>query len=257
MSISIRERLRARQAVIGGMVSLSSPALVEGIGYSGLDFVIIDTEHGPADTESAENLLRAAKAGGTVPFVRVPAAQRDLISRAMDSGAAGVMVPQINSLADLSLAVNAMRFPPQGTRGLAPTVRAARYGFLPLEEFLAWTNEETLLIAQIESRDAVGNLPGLLRTGKIDIAFIGPMDLSQSLGVPGLVSHDSVQTAIEDILQICRECNVVAGSVARDANGVAEWVRRGCSFVALTSTLPFRVYRDCIDQARLLLGKLG
>jgi 4-hydroxy-2-oxoheptanedioate aldolase len=255
MSISILERLRARQAVIGGMVSLTSPALVEAMGYAGLDFVIIDTEHGPADTESVESLFRAAKAGGTVPFVRVPAAQRDLISRVMDSGAAGVMIPQINSLADLDLAVGAMRFPPQGVRGLAPTVRAARYGFLPLEEFLTWTNNEALLIAQIESREAMTNLPGLLRTGKIDIVFIGPMDLSQSLGVPGLVSHDSVQNAIEDILRTCLECNVPVGSVARDASGVAEWVRRGCSFVALTSTLPYRVYRDRIDQARLLVGE--
>lgn len=251
----IKDRIRAGEVLIGGMVPLCSAALVEALGFAGVDFVIIDTEHGPADTESTENILRAANSGGTTPFVRVPAAQRDIISRVMDSGAAGVMIPQINSLADLDLAAHAMWFPPRGQRGLAPTVRAAKYGFLPLDDFLAWTNNDTVLIAQIESQEAIHNLPALVETGKIDIAFIGPMDLSQSFGVPGQISHHAVQGAIDDVLQICRDHRVTVGSVARDPNGVVEWVRRGCSFIAMTSTLPYRTYHDCIRQVHALLEK--
>ncbi len=236
------------------MLALPSPALVEALGYAGLDFVLIDTEHGPADLESVEALLRAAQAGGIVPFVRVPAGQRDLISRVMDSGAAGVMVPQINTLLDLEMAIGAMCFPPKGMRGLAPTVRAARYGFLPLEEFLRWTNEDALFIAQIESRQAVESLPRLLETRKVGVAFIGPMDLSQSLGVSGEVSHPAVQQAIEETLRIGKERGVPVGTVARDAKTAATWVQRGCLFLALTSTLPYRAYHDLVGETRKMLG---
>jgi len=255
VTTAIREALKQGKAVLGSMVALPSPGFVEALGYSGLDFVIIDTEHGPADVEKVEALLRAAQAGGTVPFVRVSAGQRDLISRVMDSGAAGVMVPQINSVPDLDVAVNAIRFPPKGTRGLAPTVRAARYGFLPLAEFLRWSNEDALFISQIESSQAVDNLPGLLGTGKVDVAFIGPMDLSQSLGVPGAIADARVQEAIERTLHIAKEHGVPVGTVAADAAGAIAWARRGCPFIVLSSVTAFRAYHSIVEETRKALGR--
>ncbi len=251
----LKAALKAGRAAIGSFVALPSPGLVEALGYAGLHFVIIDMEHGAATLEKVEDLLRAADVAGTLPFVRVPAQRPDLVSRVLDCGAAGIVMPMVETASDLERAIAAMRFPPRGRRGMAPSVRAGAYGFLSMADFLHWSSE-TLLIAQIETVRAVENIDEIVATGGMDVVFIGPADLSTSYGVPGDASHPSVAEAIDRVIEKCQALGRPLGTIAADAAGAERWVRRGVPLIALSSTTGFRAVSTVIGETRQHLADL-
>lgn len=254
---ALKRALAAGESVVGSFVALPSRGLVEALGYAGLAFVILDMEHGPGNSETIEDLIRAADVAGTLPFVRVPAGRNDVVSRVLDCGAAGIVVPMVEGTGDVDAVTSAMRFPPRGRRGMAPSVRAGCYGFLPMTEFVRWSNDETLLIAQIETAQAVENIDRILAHGGIDVVFIGPADLSTSYGVPGDVSNSRVADAIALVIERARAAGLPLGTIAADAGGVVSWNRRGVPLIALSSTTGFRAVRSVIDTTRELLENPG
>ncbi|MDH7570731.1 MAG: aldolase/citrate lyase family protein [Armatimonadota bacterium] len=212
----LKEKLARGEMVYGCFVNLPCPDLVEISGLMGFDFALIDCEHGPIDYATATHMIRAADAAGIPCLVRTPQNVAQVILRYLDAGAVGVQVPQIHGVAEVEAAVRAVKYHPRGARGLAAT-RAARYGIpRPLPEYVTRANDETMVVVQVETLEAVRNLPAFLEVPGVDVYFVGPSDLSQSMGVPGEVSHPDVQAAVARCVEQIRAAGRVAGTIAID-----------------------------------------
>jgi 4-hydroxy-2-oxoheptanedioate aldolase len=223
----VRQKLQAGEVVIGCFVGFPSPEVVELCGHSGYDFVLIDAEHGAITPASAYHMVLAAEASGTVPLIRVPHNEPSIILRYLDIGAAGVMVPQVNSAAEARAVVEAVKYHPHGKRGLAPT-RAASYGFgATLTEYTEISNRETIVIAQMENIVGVENVPEIIEVPGIDVLLIGPSDLAQSMGYPGQLGHPEVLATIARIRDMCKGSAVALGTIAADAATTNQLIEQG------------------------------
>ena len=230
-----RRRLQEGKAAYGTFALLGEAALVEMIGYAGLDFVIIDTEHSGNTMEQVGNMVRAAEVSGTTPIVRVTENSPELILRALDAGAGGVLVPQVNTAAEAAAAVRAAKYAPQGERGVAGIVRAARYGFIGLSEYLESANRENLVIPQVEHVEAVKNLDEILAVPGIDGIFVGPTDLSQSMGITGKFDDPELRRTIRYILEKTRRTEKWAGIFCLNEDDAAYWRSEGARFLTLST----------------------
>ncbi|MDK2856769.1 MAG: 4-hydroxy-2-oxoheptanedioate aldolase [Bacillota bacterium] len=228
----LKKALAQGRTVFGPFMKLSDPAVVEVFGYAGFDFVIIDTEHGPLSIETAENLVRAAQLTGVTPIIRVTDNDPAKISRALDIGAQGVQVPQITSREEAEKAVRAAKFAPQGDRGVCRFVRAADYTALDRYKYFLHANENTLVIIMVEGLEGISNIDGILATPGIDILFVGPYDLSQSLGVTGQVNHPSVIAKLEEVTAKAREKGVVVGTFVDTVEAAHQWSKLGIQYIS-------------------------
>lgn len=229
------DRLKEGRPLAGIFVGLPSPALVEMAGYAGFDFVIIDNEHGPAGYETTEHLVRAAQSAGTIPIVRVSSNDPAEILHVLDVGASGVQVPQVNTKAEAERAVQAAKYPPLGLRGAASTTRAAGYGFFGGPGHLQASNEGIAVIVHLETVEAVENLDGILQVPGIDVVFIGPTDLSLSMGYGGDANHPQVRGVMED----CARRILAAGKhvgIAGTPGNLGSWIALGVRYVAVNAT---------------------
>lgn len=249
---SLKRKLREGRVVFGPFMKLASPAVMEIFGLAGFDYAIIDTEHGPMSIESAENLVRAAELTGVSPVIRIRENNPSLISRALDIGAEGVQVPQIGSAADAEAVVKAAKFAPQGERGVCRFVRAARYTHTDRFRYFRQANEDTCVIIHIEGRAGVDNIDAILAVPGIDVAFIGPYDLSQSLGVPGQVNHPEVERAMAEVVAKARARGVAVGTFVDNEAAAAKWSATGIQYISYSVDVGI-IY----DAARDLLRRLG
>ena len=177
----------------------------------------------------------AAEVAGTTPIVRVTANSQELILRALDSGAGGVLVPQVNTAKEAAAAVLAARYAPEGERGFAGVVRAARYGFIPLPDYVAGANRENLVITQVEHVDAVKNLDAILAVEGIDGIFIGPADLSQSMGITGQFNDPELRRTIHSVIEKTRRTDKWAGIFCLNAEDAAYWKAAGAQFLTIAT----------------------
>ena len=231
-SNELKRRLRNGEAVVGSFCNLPSPEAVELLGWAGLDFVIIDAEHGPQGPETVANMVRAAEASGTTPLVRVATNEPQNILRYLDTGAQGLQMPMVNGPDDAQRAVASALYPPQGRRGLAG-VRAATFGLSEsVADYAATANDEMLVIVQIETVEALGNLDSILSVDGIDIVFFGATDLSSSMGIPGQTRDARVVNAINDAGQKVIQSGRVAGTIVGTAEQAVEWQGRGFRYIA-------------------------
>ncbi len=232
----VRQKLKAGEVVIGCFVGFPSAEVVEICGLSGYDFVMIDAEHGPISPHDAYHMVLAAEATGTTPLVRVPRNDPSVILRYMDIGTAGVMVPQVNSLAEAREVVEAVKYHPHGHRGLAQP-RAATYGLGPtLTDYAETANAETLVIVQFENITALEHVPEILKVPGVDVLLIGPSDLAQSMGYPGQLGHPEVQQVIEKVCDMCVGSGVALGTIAADAERTNQLIDRGFQMIAPSVT---------------------
>jgi len=197
----MKERFAAGEPAFGLSVMIPSPQVVESAAGMGFDWVLIDCEHGTIGLESLELMVMAAEASGVVPIARPRSNSPADILQCMDRGALGVQVPHVGNAAQARAAVAAVKFHPLGERSLAVGTRSSRYGFSgSMGEFVRGANESTLVCAQIEDAEALVNLDEILAVEGIDVFFIGPSDLSQSMGFPGNPKAPAVAKAIDDAL---------------------------------------------------------
>ncbi len=231
----IKPVLAAGGAVYGTFAVLGEPALVEMIGYAGLDYVIIDTEHSGNTTEQVGNMMRAAEIANITPIVRVTANTPDLILRALDMGAGGILAPQVNTAEQAKAAVRAARYAPLGERGIAGIVRAARYGFVPMQEYISGANRETLVITQVEHIESVTNLDEILAVDGIDGIFIGPTDLSQSMGCIGQFDNPELRRVIHSVIEKTRRTDKWAGIFCLNATDAEYWRNAGAQFLTIAT----------------------
>ena len=176
------------KGALGPFMIGTDPAFVESAGHAGYDFVLLDMEHGTTTFETLPHLIRAANVAGVCPVVRVPRGSDIWIDQALDVGAGGVMIPQIDTAEQARAAVSAAKFSPAGTRGTCRFVRSAGFGAVPGNEYFSKA-QDTAVILQAEGKKAVENLDEILDVPGIDVVFVGPYDLSSSLGHVGEIDH--------------------------------------------------------------------
>jgi 4-hydroxy-2-oxoheptanedioate aldolase len=225
-----RKKLREGY-VLGPFAKTCDPAFIEIIGRCGFDFVIIDLEHGPVNVQTAGNLIRAAEASGTLPIVRTKEDRLSTIGEVLDLGACGIQAPQVTDADSAETILEHARFAPDGMRGVCRFVRSADYSSMDRQEYFRDSNE-ALVITQLEGTEALSNLEGILAVHGIDIVFIGPYDLSQSLGVPGQVDHPLVIEEMKKIVETCRKNEIATGTFVDTMADARRWIDAGVSYIS-------------------------
>lgn len=228
----LKERLRQGQTALGTFVSINSPDIVELMGLSGFDFVVLDAEHGPFSVETTTNLIRAAELHGVTPLTRVTEGSETTILRALDVGVHGIQVPQVNDGESARAVVQSTKYYPLGKRGIAMP-RASDYGTLNPLEYFKLANEETLIVVHCENKTSLDNLEEIGKIPEIDVIFLGPFDMSQSLGIPGQVNHPLIQKAAERVLDITGRYGKAAGIFAIDGEQARKRAEQGFRYITL------------------------
>ncbi|MDR1675830.1 MAG: aldolase [Tannerella sp.] len=228
---AFKDKLAKGEPVYGPFMKTVDAALVECAGHAGFDFVILDMEHGPAGFSDLQHLIRGAEAAGVLPVVRTCDSSETAIGKALDLGAKGVQIPQIQSADQAKAVVKAARYFPKGERGVCRFVRAANYSSTPSGEYFERANE-ALIILQVEGKQALNRLDGILGVEGADILFVGPYDLSQSLGVPGQVSHPSVVEAVQNITEQAKKAGAVTGVFCDTFEAAALWRSAGIQYLS-------------------------
>lgn len=227
---AFRAGLESPAGVFGPFMITADPAFVESAGYAGYDFVLLDMEHGPGTFENLQNLIRAANVAGVCPIVRVPRGTDIWIDQALDVGAGGVMIPQIDTAEQAKVAVSAAKFAPKGNRGTCRFVRSACYGGMPGADYFQQA-QDTVVIVQAEGRKAVENLDEILDVEGIDIVFVGPYDLSSSLGLIGQINHPKVMECIQEICDRAAAKGVKVGCFADNVHSAKRLREMGVKFL--------------------------
>lgn len=229
----MKTKLAQGRTVNGTFVAMTDPSVVEVLGYAGLDYVILDCEHGPNDIGTLGSLIRAAEISGTTAIVRVTKNDPALILRALDLGAGGVLVPQVNSAAEAESAARAARYAPQGQRGIAGIVRAARYGFTPMNNYIEESNRRVSVIVQVEDVKSVANLDEILAVDGVDGIFIGPTDLSQSMGCTGQFDKPEFCRVVEEVIDRAVKTDKFVGIFCVGIEDARRWRNRGARMLAV------------------------
>jgi len=244
----LRTKMNQGRPTVGAIVGLPSPAVIEYVAAAGFDFAVIDTEHGAISPETIEHMIRAGHAFGLDLIVRVGANDRAPIQVALDAGAAGVQVPMIETREQAERAVRFARYAPSGSRGLAGNRGA---GFAPMNaELMAKANDSVVVIAQIETVAGKSVASDIATVPGLDVVFVGPTDLSQSMGLPGAIESPEVNRAIDEIADATR-AHVILGTLARSPHSAESFLDRGFSMIQVAaSSLIIRAFRDYVEPLR-------
>lgn len=228
-----KAKLKAGGTIIGTYVRHGDAGLAEILCYLGFDFLMFDGEHAPIGERECENLARACELTGVTSIARVPSNQGWMIGRHLDMGIQGIQVPMVNNGAEALAAARAAKYAPLGTRGLAGA-RAANYAqVLPFSfsEHVAKSNAETMVIVQVETREAIDRLAEIVATPEVDVVFIGPTDLSLSLGHPGDFQHPEVRAAFDEITSVVLKSDKALGVLGANTEASLEWRARGARYI--------------------------
>jgi 4-hydroxy-2-oxoheptanedioate aldolase len=240
----VRQTLQEGDIVVGAIMQLASPELIEMAGRNGCDFVLIDCEHGSFYLERAVDLFRAADAIGVTPFVRVPNGDPSFIMRALDSGAMGVVVPNVSTGAQVRTIVSAARYKlgdNGGTRGACPGTRASWHQTSNWKEFVRWSNENIMVWALIEGVAGVSNMDEIVSVAGLDAIMLGAFDLAHDMGYPGESHHPKVTAALDSVVAKARDKGVpvVANFFSTSPEGMSEerdrWLSRGVRIFSIGS----------------------
>lgn len=227
----MKEKLLSGQPVFGVSVMFPAPQIVEMLGKLGFDWVLIDCEHGSISPENVELMAMAAELSGLTPIARPWANSPEAILRVMDRGVMGVQVPHVNTADEARRAVASVKYYPRGQRGLAAGTRPANYGFgLSMADYAETANQETLVCIQLEEEEALHNLGEILQVEGVDVFFIGPSDLSQSMGYPGRSDTPAVRDAMHKAFAAIVAAGKVPGS-AGNAQATLNYLRQGVLYL--------------------------
>ncbi|MFJ8814757.1 HpcH/HpaI aldolase family protein [Amycolatopsis thermoflava] len=218
---TLKQRLAAGERLLGGLLRLPSETLVEMAGVAGLDFVVLDCEHGPADLVPLQQHVVAAQAHGLGVLVRAGAAEPALVLRVLDLGADGVIVPHVDTAEQARAVVAAAHYPPLGGRGFATYSRAGRFGARDIAEHLARSAETTLVVPMIETPEACAAAPEILAVPGVDAVLVGPADLSVAMGLTGGAAEPRVRQAMAEVAKAAERAGKpmvsIVGSTAQAA----------------------------------------
>jgi len=207
----VKRTLAAGGEAVGAFVRMGCAEPAELLAYAGFQFVVVDAEHALTDDGTIATVVRAAEAAGAAAFVRPPTCDPSTVGHLLETGASGVHLPQANTVATLAAGIAAVKYPPFGARGLA-TARRAGYGMLmSLAEYIEAANRETLVVAQVETADAIDHVGDIARTPGLDVLFVGLTDLTADLGIPGEYEHPDVDDALARAARAALDARVALG----------------------------------------------
>lgn len=224
---AIKEKLKNGEVAIGTFVTFRSATMVEICGHAGFDFVILDAEHGPLTPQSCEDLVRAADVTGMTPIVRVTRNDPQEILRYLDIGALGVQIPMVRTEEDARRAVEATKYHPLGHRGMGGA-RASAWGMKGgFAQYAEDANRETMVIIQIETKEAVKNISAILSVEGVDAILIGRLDLSQDLGILGKDQEPQISEIVDRIIDEAQSTDVAVGLFELDPQLASQYASRG------------------------------
>jgi 4-hydroxy-2-oxoheptanedioate aldolase len=228
---AFKRALRAGQPQIGLWSSLSSSYTVEVIAGAGFDWILLDSEHSPADIENLLSQLQAAAPYPTHPIVRVPWNDMVTIKRVLDIGAQSLLVPYVSTAAEARAAVSYTRYPPGGVRGVAGTTRATRFG--RVKDYARRAHEEICVLVQVETQPALANIEEVCAVDGVDGVFIGPADLHASMGFPGEIANAKVKPLIDEAIRRIRKSGKAPGILTPNEADARHWLECGTLFCAV------------------------
>lgn len=251
---ALKARMHAREPVLGTWITLGHPGIAEICADAGFDWLVVDMEHSAIGIDTAADLIRTISLSGGVPLVRLPDHSPTLIKRVMDAGAAGVIAPTVNTAEEAAAVVSAVKYPAVGTRGVGLS-RAQEYG-LGFEAYKAWQETGSIVIAQIEHIVGVENIDAICATPGLDGVFVGPYDLSGSMGMPGELLDPRVEHAVARVAEAATSAGISAGYhvVPRAPEQVAERIAQGFNFVGYT--LDSIVIAETFREHLALIGEI-
>ncbi|WP_338447719.1 aldolase/citrate lyase family protein [Niallia oryzisoli] len=228
---TLKEKINQKNRVFGTWIMTNSLDNAEILGHTGVDFIMIDAEHGSMDLESAGKMVSVIRGTRATPLLRAAGNEKSLIKRGLDTGASGIMIPMVNTKEEAEEAVSYCKYPPDGVRGMGAG-RAVLFGAAAedYEDYYARANEELLVILQIEHYSAVDNIEEILSVPDIDIAFIGPYDLSTSMGLQGQLNHPDVLKSYQKVIAACEKYNVTPG-IMTWTDGIQQHLDMGFKFL--------------------------
>jgi len=247
------ERIRKGETVLGcALQHYRSPEIARVFAAAGFDYFFIDAEHGGFDVETIQDMISAGAHAGITPLVRVGELHYSLVARFLDVGAQGVILPRVESPTLLQEAISWARFPPEGKRGFGVMAPMIDYEYRSFAEIMAHLNNNTLMVVQFETRSAMEHADELLSIPGVDVAMVGPSDLSVSLGIPGEFDHPKLVGCVLEFMRACNAHHVVPGIHCRNDVLAAQWIERGMRFVGAGSehNLLFEKARQTATQLR-------
>lgn len=230
----LKDVLRRGDYALGVFCSINAPSIVEILAISGMDFVVIDMEHGPINIESIENMVRSAEIYGITALVRIPDYDEKLIGRLLDIGAHGVQVPMVHTAERAAEVVKAGKYAPLGLRGMSAG-RGPKWG--SISNYREVANKELTTVCMCESKEAVDNIEEIVKTPGLDIIFIGAVDLSQSLGCPGDVNNPIVEKHVQHVLKVCQNAGVYPGIVTTGVEEAQMRIKQGFRYVSVMNDM--------------------
>ena len=246
----LKRQLAAGEHTIGTFLGLASTLAAEVCAASGVDWVLVDLEHGSADEAMIGPIALAAAAYGVPTVVRVEVPERIRIGRALDQGVDGIMLPRVESVDEVERYLSYMNFPPHGVRGVATYNRAARWGLNPAA--VMGSESEAACIVQIETLSALDSVEEIAAVQGVDLVFVGPLDLSFALGVPRQFDHPTYLDALDRVVRAAEKAGKPAGILAADKSAGVKLAERGFRFIGVgsDSTVLSAGLRDAVDTLR-------
>lgn len=252
----LKKAIAEKGCAVGTFLGVANPPIVEIMGYTGLDFVIIDTEHGPYDTMPVCDLIQAADSKGMSPIVRIGDLTHKEMQRAMDNGAEGIIIPCLRDIDDFRKVVDLGKFAPVGNRGFIKA-RGSGFGNEPwasgtLVEYMENSNEKVLLLPQCETKEALDNIEEIVQIEGIDGIFIGPFDLSICMGIPAQFDAPEFQAAMNRILKACKDAGKLCMTFTSSVADAREYISRGFDAVAnnIDTVVFAQAYKSMTEEIR-------
>lgn len=246
----LRNRIRNAELTVGTFAGMGSPAAVEVCAAAGVDWIVVDLEHGAGSESELSASISAASSYATPTLVRVETPERIRVGRALDLGAAGIMFPRIDSADDARRAIQMMQYPPSGVRGAATYNRQGRFGLD--REILNSVGDELVGIIQVETASALEEIDAIAAIPGVDVLFVGPVDLSYALGIPFQFQDAAFGSALERIVRTAEANGVTAGIMAANATAAADFADAGfrCISIGSDATVLAHALAAAIEEVR-------
>lgn len=246
----IKEKVAKGEVTYGTWITIGYPEITEALSNLPFDWFVMDMEHTPLTIKDVEFLMMPLRNTNIVPLVRVPWNDHVVIKRVLDAGAQGIIVPWVNNKEEAIQAVKACRYPPQGIRGVGPR-RCIMYGFHDIKEYFKKANEEILVIVQVETEEALNNVYEIVSVDGVDGVFVGPNDLTASMGIFREFNNPRYIEALNRILDATKKANKIAGIMTFDPQDALNKVKMGFNFIALSNDITYMI-RGFKDAFRFL-----
>jgi 4-hydroxy-2-oxoheptanedioate aldolase len=256
---SLKKRLKNGETIMGGWCDIPSAAAINIIATAGLDFLIIDMEHGPLGIETVNDMIRAVETESCVPLVRVPKNDESYILSVLDVDAHGIVIPHIESLTNAEYAIDSAKYFPEGKRGFSPFTRAGRYSLHNVPNHSRQQNQETLIVLMIEGKEGVDQLADIVKNERVrNNVDVGAYDLSQAVGFPGQVDHPIVKEKLVECMKIINDAGIAAGGYVAKNQSDIEWMMSiGMRFITILPDVAilYHAYEKYVEQFRTVKNK--